>query len=195
MNAPWLVAIGSSAGGPAALAAVLKRFPKETPAAFVVIQHLDAHFAVGLAEWLGQQIALPVRLARAGERPEAGVVLLPDRDDHLILRAGGVLGYTAQPADYVYRPSVDVFFETVATHWHARAAAVLLTGMGRDGARGLKRLRDAGFATLAQDRETSAVFGMPKAAIELDAADQVLPLDRIGDALEAMVSGSRPFPS
>jgi two-component system response regulator WspF len=183
----WLFAIGASAGGPAALAELLKTFPVGTPAAFVVIQHLDEHFAAGLVQWLGQQVALPVRLARAGDEPEPGVVLLPARDDHLVLTPAGDLDYTPEPVAYAYRPSVDALFESVAMHWRENAVGVLLTGMGRDGAKGLKRMRDAGFATIAQDQATSAVYGMPKAAADLNAAGRILPLDRIGPALRALL--------
>ncbi len=184
----WLFAIGASAGGPAALTAVLKIFPLETPAAFVVVQHLDDSFAAGLAEWLGQQITLPVRLARDGDEPTPGVVLLPGRGDHLVLTPSGSLVYRREPADYVYRPSVDVFFESVAAHWTGAGVGVVLTGMGRDGARGLKKMRDARFPTIGQDRATCAVYGMPKAAAELGAVERVLPLDRIGPALLQLLS-------
>ena len=191
----WLFAIGTSAGGPAALAELLKDFTPETPAAFVTVPHLDSDFAPGLADWLGRQLSLPVRLARAGDAPQPGVVLLPAREDHLVLTPQGTLVYTAEPIDYVYRPSVDAFFDSVAANWRGDAVGVLLTGMGRDGARGLKKMRDARFLTIAQDRASCAVYGMPKAAVELDAAAQVLPLSRIGPALAALLGGTRAFSS
>jgi two-component system response regulator WspF len=184
----WLFAVGASAGGPAALATMLKTFKPDLAAAIVVVQHLDESFAAGLAEWLGQQIALPVRLAREGDEPVPGRVLLPGRDDHLVLTASGVLSYRREPADYVYRPSVDVFFESVARHWTGAAVGVILTGMGADGAKGLKKMREARFTTIAQDRATCAVYGMPKAAAELGAAERVLPLTRIGPALQQLIS-------
>jgi two-component system response regulator WspF len=183
----WLFAVGCSAGGPAALAALLKEFPAGFPAAFVVIQHLDESFAAGLANWLGGQIKLPVRLARSDDMPEPGVVLLPGRDDHLVLTPAGRLLYTPEPRAYPYRPSVDAFFESVARHWPARAAGVILTGMGRDGARGLKCMRTAGHSTLAQDRGSCAVYGMPKAAAEAGAAEQILPLEALGGALRQLL--------
>lgn len=185
--AKWLLAIGCSAGGPAALAELLKTFPASFPAAIVVIQHLDESFASGLADWLGGQTKLPVRIARNDDAPEPGVVLMPGRGDHLVLTPAGRLAYTSEPLEYPYRPSVDVFFDSVTRHWRARAAGVILTGMGRDGARGLKGMRDRGFATLAQDRESSAVYGMPKAAAEAGAAAQILPLGEIGRALKNLV--------
>lgn len=183
----WLFAIGTSAGGPAALAEVLKTFPAGFSAAIVVIQHLDESFAAGLAEWIGGQIALPVRIARDGDAPESGVVLMPGRADHLVLLPSGRLAYTPDPVNNAYRPSVDVFFESVAENWGARAAGVILTGMGRDGARGLMRMRDGGFPTFAQDRASSAVYGMPKAAAENGAAAQILPLVDIGRTLRRLV--------
>ena len=178
-----LVAIGSSAGGPAALAVVLRELPKDYPGAIVVVQHLDQQFAAGLAEWLGQQIALPVRIARSGEAPEAGTVLMAGRGQHLALSRMQTLGYTLLPEDNAYCPSVDVFFQSVASHWRDDAIGVILTGMGRDGARGLKKMRTAGLTTVAQDKASCAVYGMPKAAVELAAATHVLPLTQIGLAL------------
>lgn len=183
----WLFAIGTSAGGPAALAEVLGGFSPDTRAAFVVIQHLDRHFAPALADWLGQQISLPVRLACDGDVPEPGVVLLPSREDHLVLNLQGTLSYTSDPKDYVYRPSIDAFFNSIALHWKSNAAGVLLTGMGRDGAQGLKKMREAKFLTIAQDQKTSAVYGMPKAAAQLGAAEQILPLSEVGPALHQLL--------
>jgi two-component system response regulator WspF len=186
---PTLCAIGASAGGPAALAKVLKNFTAETRVAFVVIQHLDESFAGGLATWLGGQLALPVRLARDGEAPTPGAVLLPSRGDHLVLTPEGGLAYRVEPAACAYRPSVDEFFASVAAHWRGPGAGVILTGMGRDGAKGLKAMREARFPTFAQDRATCAVYGMPKAAAELGAAEKILPLTEIGPALRQLLSG------
>ena len=178
-----LLALGASAGGPGALAAVLGQLPKDLPAAVVIVQHVDAQFALSLAEWLSQQSALPVHLARQGDTPRPGHVLLAAQDDHLVFLDAQHLGYTPHPRACVYRPSVDVFFESVVRHWAGEAVGVILTGMGRDGALGLKRLREAGFHTLAQDQASSAVYGMPKAAAQLHAAVEILPLNEIAPAL------------
>jgi len=178
-----LLAIGASAGGPAALTTLLRGLPKDFSAAIVVIQHVDQQFAAGMAEWLGLSSALPVRVAQEGERPEAGVVLLAGTNDHLTLKASDRLGYTAKPVDYAYRPSVDVFFQSVCRFWPGPVAGVLLTGMGRDGALGLKALRNKGHYTIAQDQATSAVYGMPKAAAKLDAAVDILALEQIAPKL------------
>ncbi|CAJ48634.1 chemotaxis response regulator protein-glutamate methylesterase [Bordetella avium] len=179
-----LVVIGASAGGPPSLAAVLRALPASFPAAIVLVQHVDAAFTSGMAAWLNEQCVLPVRLASDGLRPEAGVVLLAGAGEHLVLGAERKLHYTTEPRESVYSPSIDVFFHSVAQHWRGRAAGVLLTGMGQDGALGLKAMRERGFFTIAQDRATSAVYGMPKAAAALDAACEILPLGDIAPRLE-----------
>ncbi|MCO6417950.1 chemotaxis response regulator protein-glutamate methylesterase [Siccirubricoccus sp. KC 17139] len=185
---PTLVAIGASAGGPAALAVLLGGLPQGFPAAVVVVQHVDRRFAEGMAAWLNGHSAMPVLPAREGDTPRPGTVLLAASDHHLRLASDSQLGYTAEPRDYVYRPSVDVFFRSVARLWKGEAVGVLLTGMGRDGAQGLKALRARGWHTIAQDRATSAVYGMPKAAAELDAAAEILPLPNIAPRLLALVT-------
>jgi two-component system response regulator WspF len=178
-----LVAIGASAGGPMALAKVLSCLPADFPAAVVIVQHVDAQFAQGLADWLNHDSRLPVRLACEGDHPTRGTVLVAGTGDHLVFRESRALGYTSHPVSYVYRPSVDVFFESVVQHWRGGVIGVLLTGMGRDGAHGLKMLRDAGHHTMAQDRISSTVYGMPKAAAALGAAVEILPLEEIGPTL------------
>lgn len=178
-----LIAIGASAGGPAALANVLSHLPADFSAAILIIQHVDCHFAEGLASWLGCQTALPVRLAREGDQPQAGVVLLAGTENHLVFVSPARLGYIQQPADCPYRPSIDVFFQSIVRFWPDEVVGVLLTGMGRDGAEGLKALHDAGHLTIVQDQATSAVYGMPKAAVALKAASEILPLDKIGPRL------------
>lgn len=182
-----LVAIGASAGGPAALATLLSGLPGDFPAAVVIVQHVDEQFAVGMASWLNTNSKLPVRVARAGDRPTVGEVLLAGSGDHLVLVAGGQLAYTPEPVDYVYRPSVDVFFHSICRHWPSAVVGVQLTGMGRDGARGLKALRDKGFHTIAQDQASSAVYGMPKAAAALGAATEILALPQIAPRLKNLI--------
>lgn len=178
-----LVAIGASAGGPAALATVLSGLPRDFPAAVVIVQHVDEPFAASLAKWLGQHSRLPVRLAREDDQLVAGVVWLAGTSDHLVLKDRYRFGYTAEPADYVYRPSVDVFFQSVCQFWQGDVVGVLLTGMGRDGAQGLKALRHQGYHTIAQDQASSAVYGMPKAAAEMHAAVDIMPVERIASKL------------
>jgi chemotaxis response regulator CheB len=183
-----LVAIGASAGGPTAIAQVLKQLPKTFPAAIVIIQHVDEHFASGMAQWLSRESALPVRVAEEGMRPAKGAVLLARTNDHLTFKAPDRIGYTVEPKEQPYRPSVDVFFESTARFWSGDAVGVLLTGMGRDGAKGLNALRKKGYHTIAQDETTSAVYGMPKAAATLGAAVDILPLDAIAPRLVEVFS-------
>lgn len=182
-----LVAIGASAGGPASLAQLLKQLPADFPASVVLVQHVDEVFAAGMADWLASESSLPVRLAREGEAPQPGTVLLAGTNNHLRLLKDGSLAYTAEPASHVYRPSIDVFFDSLVAHWKGEAIGVLLTGMGRDGAEGLKRMRDKGFLTIAQDRDSSAVYGMPKAAATIGAAVEILALERIAPRLVEVI--------
>jgi two-component system response regulator WspF len=180
---PSLAVIGASTGGPKALAAILAGLPRDFQAALAVVQHVDMRFAGGLAEWLGSQCSLRVQVAVEGQRLAPGVVHVAGTNDHLVLRPDLSVGYQAEPADYPYRPSVDVFFDSVARYWPQPGVAALLTGMGRDGAKGLLALRQAGWPTIAQDEATSVVYGMPKAAAELGAAARILPLADIARAM------------
>ncbi|TVT82465.1 chemotaxis response regulator protein-glutamate methylesterase [Pseudomonas sp. H3(2019)] len=178
-----LVAIGSSAGGPAALEVLLKSLPRDFTPAIVLVQHVDQVFAAGMAEWLSSASGLDVRLAQEGEPPQSGTVLLAGTNHHIRLLKNGTLAYTAEPVNEIYRPSIDVFFESVATYWNGDAVGVLLTGMGRDGAQGLKLMRQQGYLTIAQDQRSSAVYGMPKAAAAISAAVEIHPLDKIAPRL------------
>jgi two-component system, chemotaxis family, response regulator WspF len=183
-----LVAIGSSAGGPAALAKVLAHMPRDFPAPVVIVQHVDAQFAEGLAKWLDGQTPLHVRLAAVDDQPEAGTALVAGRDSHLVFVNPTRLGYTSKPAECLYRPSIDVFFKSADQFWRGHVLGVVLTGMGRDGAEGLRVLQRSGHHTIVQDHASSAVYGMPRAAVELRAAREILPLDKIGSRLSNIVA-------
>ncbi len=176
-NAVPLVAIGASSGGPQVLADVLSHLPATFNAAVVVVQHVDAFFAGELAVWLNNHCQIKVRTAPAGQLPTEGEVLIAQTNDHLVLDEMGRLDYTRHPDDLVFRPSVDVFFSSVARYWKGSVLGMLLTGMGSDGAQGLLKLRKSGHFTLAQDKASSAVYGMPKAAAESGAAAKILPID------------------
>src|SRR5439155_1974695 len=128
--------------------------------AIVIVQHVDEQFAQGMAQWLSTRSKLPVRVAQPGDCPSAGTALLAGTGDHLRLVTGRRLAYTPEPVDYVYRPSVDVLFHSISELWTGDVVGVVLTGMGPDGAIGLKALRDRGHHTIAQDRASSAVYGM-----------------------------------
>jgi two-component system response regulator WspF len=176
---PTLLVIGASTGGPLALAQILSNIPPDSKLAIVIVQHVDEEFSGGLARWLGEKSTLPVQIAFQGAVPTAGLVLIAGKSDHLYMSSSLELRYTPDPIDMPYRPSVDVFFKSIAKAWPEPAIAVLLTGMGYDGGQGMKVLRDAGWFTIAQDQETSVVFGMPKAAIDAGGASIVLPLKSI----------------
>jgi two-component system response regulator WspF len=176
-----LIAIGASAGGPAAIGRVLAGLPVGLPAAVVVVQHIGEAFSSNLVKLLGGHTSSTVRVAEAGHRVALGEVLVAGGTDHLIMVAGR-LQYTREPLEGLYRPSIDVFFGSLGT-WKGSLVGVLLTGMGSDGARGLLQLRRMGHWTIAQDESTSAIYGMPRAAAALNAACEVLPLDAIGPAL------------
>jgi two-component system response regulator WspF len=162
--------------------------PGDFPAAIVIVQHLDPEFVTSFASWLNERCALTVRAAQQGDRPQAGTVLIARTSDHLAFVNPYSLGYVSEPRDSCYRPSVDVLFESVVRHWKGRVAGVLLTGMGKDGARGLKALRGAGALTIAQNSASCVVYGMPRAAAELGAAVEILPLDAIAGGLIAFTS-------
>lgn len=170
-----------------ALVEVLSHLSSRPPFATVIIQHVDEQFSEGLAQWLTRETGLTVNIAEEGMQPEEGLVLLAGKNDHLIMKKGGGLSYTQDPIDNPYRPSVDVFFTSVATQWVKRSTekglALLLTGMGADGAKGMKALREAGWHTIAQDEASSVVFGMPKAAIAIGGASEVLPLKEMAPAV------------
>ena len=188
---PVLIVIGASAGGPGALSTVLGSLPKDFPAAIVIVQHVDAQFVSGMAAWLGEHCDFPVAVAAEGQSPAAGTVLLAGTRDHLVLKTPNRLGYTSQPENSPYRPSIDVCFHSVSQLWRGTALGVLLTGMGNDGAVGLRALRDKGHHTIAQDQASSVVYGMPKAAAALDAAVDIVSIDRIAARLMDLVARRR----
>jgi two-component system chemotaxis response regulator CheB/two-component system response regulator WspF len=185
-----LVAIGASAGGPAAVATILCALPPDFPAAVVIVQHVGAEFVPGMAAWLSEQSGRRVSVAAEGDRPVVGDVFVAGATGHLTFKSAARLGYAAEPHDAAYCPSVDVFFRSVARLWSGPAIGVVLTGMGKDGAAGLKALREKGHYTIAQDEATSVVYGMPKAAKALHAAVAVLALDRIAGRLVDVVGGA-----
>ncbi len=189
-----LIVIGASTGGPKAVADVLSVMPATLNAAIVVIQHVDEKFSAGLANWLDGQTPLRVQLAAEGGQPKIATVYVAGTNDHLVITPRLTFSYTSETEDGLkssrtpFRPSADVFFKSVSRHWQIqrmrkKGIAVLLTGMGRDGAEGLADLRRNGWHTIAQDEASSVVYGMPKAAKELGAAVEILPIKAIGPAI------------
>ncbi len=186
-----MVTIGVSTGGPAAVAQVLTDLGPNLPAAVVIVQHIGSDFTPGLAGWLSTRIGRPVAVCTEGTRAAIGTVCVAGGERHLVLDRAGRFEYKDEPKAYPYRPSVDVFFESLLPVGSPTGVAVLLTGMGSDGARGLRTLRDGGWHTIAQDEATCVVYGMPKAAAQLNAAVEVLPLARIGAAIRKRLEAQR----
>ena len=184
------IAIGASTGGPVAVAKILKSLPANFSIPLLLVIHVSDQFAFALAEWLSTQSNIPVRFAADREAlPPVGQpgVLLAPAGSHLVV-AGGSLHLSKAAERHSCRPSVDELFESLATQLGPKATCVLLTGMGRDGAAGLLAARSAGALTIAQDEESSVVFGMPGEAIRLNAASRILPLDQIAPALLDLVA-------
>jgi len=177
-----LLVIGASTGGPQAIATVLAALPTPWAHPIVVVQHLGAEFVAGLADWLAQLAGMPVELVERSTALRNGVIYLPAREEHIVSESPGFVTLRVVHDDALHRPSVDVFFHSLATSG-ASGVAVLLTGMGRDGAAGLKALREAGWWTIAQDRASSVVWGMPGEAVKLGGASEVLAVTRIGEAI------------
>ena len=146
---------------------------------------MDEQFTPGLVNWIDSQIKLPVRVARQGAIPQPGQILMACTDDHLVMTSKMTLAYSKEPKDNFYHPSVDVFFFSVAQHWPGNGVAALLTGMGRDGAEGLLALHNRNWYTIAQDRDSSIVYGMPKAAVQLGGVTDILPASKIGKAINS----------
>ncbi len=176
-----VVAIGTSTGGTQALEAILSALPRVTPG-IVVVQHMPEKFTAAFSQRLNDICQIEVREARDNDRVLPGLALIAPGGKQMSVKRSGALYYVdVKPGPPVNRhcPSVDVLFRSVAKTAGKNALGVIMTGMGNDGAHGLKQMRDAGARTLAQDEETCVVFGMPKEAIKLDAADRVLPLHAI----------------
>jgi two-component system chemotaxis response regulator CheB len=185
-----LAVIGASTGGPAAVVEILRALPPRFPVPLLLVVHIGAQFGKAFADWLDGQSMHPVSAAAGGETLSAlcGRVVMAPADRHMIV-GDGALHLSDAAERHSCRPSVDVLFESVARERGATAAACLLTGMGRDGAQGLLAIRQAGGLTIAQDEASSVIYGMPREAALLGAAERVLPLAQIGPALAAEFAG------
>jgi len=186
-----IVALGASTGGPNALVDVLSALPRAYPWPVLVVMHINAAFAPMFADWLKSQLTRDVAYARSGEQLSAlrGCVRLAPADVHMTVQ-GGALQLTTAPERHSCRPSVDVLFESLARECGGNVVACLLTGMGRDGAAGLLALRRSGARTIAQNEETCVIYGMPREAVQLGAAEMVLGLGQIGPSLAALGSNA-----
>ena len=183
VNSYKIVGIGSSTGGPQALQCILSALPTDFPVPVVCVQHISAGFLLGLVKWLDGECGLAVQIAQSGEIPQPGTVYFPPEDRHLEFdRFGRFVCSTAPPLSG-HRPSISVTFESLARCYDRQSIGILLTGMGRDGASGMQEIDRAGGVTIAQDEASSVVFGMPKEAIALGAAQHILPVSAIAPLL------------
>src|SRR3990172_8964871 len=178
-----IVAVGASTGGPTAIQSILRELPAAFPVPIVVVQHISPDFTLPLVEWLGNSVTLPVELAAEGAVALPGHVYIAPGDLHLTVGRRGRFNLNQLPPIHACRPSIDPLFTSVAEAYGPAAIGVLLTGMGVDGAQGLSHLHARGGRTIVQDESSAVIFGMPRAAIEKNAADVVLPLPKIGATL------------
>jgi two-component system, chemotaxis family, protein-glutamate methylesterase/glutaminase len=187
-----VVAIGASTGGPGAILQILRSLPPTFDPPVLLVLHINEPFGIAFAEWLDGQTGRRVAHPQDGDAIASAVgrVVMAPAGRHLVAREGR-LRLTLDPERHCCRPSVDVLFDSIASEYGRAATACLLTGMGRDGAAGLLNIRKAGGRTIAQDEATSVVFGMPREAVELGAAERVLPLGEIGPALASLATPSR----
>jgi two-component system, chemotaxis family, protein-glutamate methylesterase/glutaminase len=182
-----LVVVASSTGGPAALVRVVPALTIDEHAALLIVQHMPPGFTAALAEQLSERARFAVREAKPGDELAAGVALVAPGDHHLIVDRSGHVELEDSPPVHGVRPAADVTLKSVAQAYGARSVGVVLTGMGRDGALGLAAIKAAGGRTVAQNRESSTVYGMPRAAQELGVVDDVVALDRVADVVNKLI--------
>ncbi len=182
-----IVAMASSAGGLAALIAVLAALPKDFPASIVIVQHLDPRHRSLMADLITKRSVLKVKEARDGDRLGPGDVYIAPPDHHMLVNRSGTISLTQTELVHFVRPSADLLFESVAAAYQEKAIAVVLTGTGKDGSMGVEAIKKMGGTVIAQDETTSEFFGMPQAAIKTGSVDFVLALPEIADALVSLV--------
>lgn len=182
-----LVLIGCSTGGPGALHHIIPKLPADLPAAVLVVQHMPPGFTRSLAGRLDELSAISVKEAAEGDRLRNGRVLLAPGGFHMTVDGEGRIRLNQDPPMHGVRPAVDKTFESVVPAWQERMVGVILTGMGYDGGKGMVSLKKAGGRTIAEDASTCVVYGMPKVVVELGAADQVLPVHEIAEAITRLV--------
>jgi two-component system chemotaxis response regulator CheB len=186
-GAPKIVAIVASTGGPSAINEILQRLPSNFPLPIVIVQHITADFIPSLIDWLKTITTLEVALARQGGLPVPGTVYIAPGDTHLRLTRGLRFDLNRNPETLLHIPSGDVFLSSVAQAYGTQAIGVVLTGMGDDGARGLREMYDKGACTLAQDEATSVVYGMPQQATVIGAVQKIVPISLMANVLIELV--------
>ena len=184
-----MLAIGASAGGFNALAEVLRAFKKELPASVLVVQHLDPRHKSILAELLSRKTAIPVKLAEHGEHMQPGIVYIAPPDEHLLAGPGKLQLAHSQLVNFL-RPSIDLLFESVAGTYGSHCIGVVLSGSGKDGANGIRAIKQAGGLTIAQDPNDAEFNSMPQAAVATGCVDLILPLPELGLTLTDLCNGT-----
>jgi two-component system chemotaxis response regulator CheB len=181
------VVIAASTGGPKALMSLCAALPADFPVPVVLVQHNSSGFDVGFVQWLNGYTPLEVKLAEEPEAPSGGTLYVAPTDKHLTLAGGRFFFDYGEPVNN-QKPSADILFKSAAKCWGPRAISVVLTGMGCDGAEGTRYIRQAGGITIAQDEESSMIYGMPKAAFATGCVDMVLPLEKIPQQIIDLIS-------
>jgi two-component system chemotaxis response regulator CheB len=181
------VGIVAATGGPAALHFLLRRLPYNFPAPILIVQHITLGFVPGLVEWLSNDAKLEVRLGQPGEVPQPGQALFAPDDTHMAVDSAGFLTFSDEDPVDGHRPSGTVLLRSIARAYGAQAVGAVLTGMGTDGAAGLLSIKTAGGMTIAQDEASSVVYGMPREAAAIGAAQEILSLERMVAYLLAIV--------
>lgn len=174
-----IVGIVASTGGPKALFAIFKELPPDFPCGVLVVQHISVNFEEPLAVWLDSECKLVVKIAEDGEQIKAGTAYIAPSAKQMRAAPGNRIKLTDDPPYLGHRPSGNVLLESIAEVYKDKALGIVLTGMGSDGAKGMKAIKDNGGYTIVEDEATSVVFGMPKAALEACEVDRILPLDKI----------------
>lgn len=182
-----VVAVAASTGGPGALVSLFKQIPPQVNACFGVVQHMSRGFLEGLIQWLDAEVDLEVRKAEEGDQLRPGLVMFAPEECHMLVTGEGKIRLNKSLPVNGHRPSAELLFGSVARCFGKRGIGIMLTGMGSDGAMGLRKLREHGGRTIAQDEKSSIIFGMPRAAIEQEAVELVLPLEKIASQMLAWI--------
>lgn len=183
-----IIAMVASTGGPQALLKILKHLPEDFPCGIVIVQHITSGFLSGMVDWLRKECKIKIKIGEDQELIQPGVAYIAPDNFHMKVEEGGKIRLSHEPPNNGHRPSGDILFESVAKAYGKGSIGVILTGMGRDGALGMKAIKQSRGKTIAQSDKSCVVFGMPHAAIETGAVDRILPLEKIAEELLFLVS-------
>lgn len=178
-----VIGIAASTGGPSALLEILGSLPEDFPGSIAIVQHITDGFAQGLVEWLNRESKIKVKVAEEEDRLNQGVAFVAPNRFHMTVSKDGTIELNKRPPVSGHRPSADILLPSIASAFRDKSIGVILTGMGKDGAKGLQAIKEQGGVTISQSEETCVVFGMPKAAIDMNVVDKVLPIDRISQEI------------